>query len=121
MDKTLQKQLTLRITGLRFFGYHGVFDEEKRTGSDYQCDIEIHSTVPDADTLASTYDYTKAMEIVMKHNKHSYDLIETLAADICTEVMLDMRIRSCTVRIRKYVIPVEHTLSYVEAEFTLTR
>jgi dihydroneopterin aldolase len=80
----------LALTGLRAFGHHGVFDDERRDGQEFVVDVELGlDTRPAAtgDDLGATVHYGLLAERL--HDavaSEPVNLIETLAqrlADIC--------------------------------------
>ena len=79
------------LTGLRAYGYHGVFDHEKAQGQDFYVDLIVRGPVAAAaksDDLADTVDYgalaDAAAEIVAGE---PFDLIETLAVTIADRLL----------------------------------
>lgn len=74
---------TLRLNGLKFRGLHGVFEEERISGNDFEIDIIIQASLQEAaisDDLEKTIDYQRvfgAVKSVMEGP--SKQLIEHLA------------------------------------------
>ena len=60
--------LTIELKQLRFFGYHGLFEEEKRTGNEFEISLTLGidpggRIIRD---LADTIDYAAIFELVKK-------------------------------------------------------
>ncbi|MDO4911762.1 MAG: dihydroneopterin aldolase [Corynebacterium sp.] len=81
----------IELTGLECFGYHGVFDSEKRTGQPFIVDLTVWLDTTEAaatDSLDKTINYAELAEIA-----HGIvtgpprDLIETVAAEIADTIM----------------------------------
>jgi 7,8-dihydroneopterin aldolase/epimerase/oxygenase len=115
----------IRIKAIKLFGYHGVYESEKKTGSTFEYDVEIRlfDMAGRNDELTKTLDYTIVLDAVKKINdSKSYNLIESLATDVCEKVVnLLPLIEEVIVRVRKFKLPVEAELSYVEAERRMLR
>ena len=81
----------LTLTGLRGFGHHGVYEEERRDGQPFIVDVTVHLDLSRAgagDALADTIHYGElAEDIVAAIEREPVDLIETLAERIATLVL----------------------------------
>ena len=75
------------IRDLEFIGYHGVFEEEKKLGQKFSISLELTTNLREAglnDDITKTTHYGEVAESVKKiFFQKKYDLIETLAEDIC--------------------------------------
>lgn len=115
----------IRIKSIKLFGYHGVYEIEKKTGSTFEFDVDVRlfDMAGRTDELRETLDYTAILDMVTKiSDSRSYNLIETLATDICSSVIsLSPLIEEAVVRVRKFTLPVEAELTFVEAERRMTR
>ncbi|HEY6172478.1 MAG TPA: dihydroneopterin aldolase [Candidatus Kapabacteria bacterium] len=115
----------IRIKSIKLFGYHGVYEVEKKTGGTFEFDVDVHlfDMAGRTDELAETLDYTAIVDRVTKiSDSRSYNLIETLATDICSSVInLSPLIEEVVVRVRKFTLPLEAELAYVEAERRISR
>ena len=81
---------SIDLTGLAAYGYHGVFDHEKRDGQEFLIDVSLAlDTDPAAasDDVADTVHYGELAErIVAIVEGDPVDLIETLAHRILAAV-----------------------------------
>lgn len=115
----------IRIKSIKLFGYHGVYEIEKKTGSTFEFDVDVRlfDMAGRTDELRETLDYTTILDTVTKiSDSRSYNLIETLATDVCSSVInLSPLIEEVVVRVRKFTLPVEAELAYVEAERRMSR
>lgn len=82
----------ISIKGIKGFGYHGVFDFEKRDGQEFFVDLDIDidlSAASRSDQLTDSVDYSLLTAIAKEAiEKLQFDLIERLAgfiADTITE------------------------------------
>ena len=77
------------LSGLEFYGFHGVFFEEETLGSRFIVDVELYLTLPKEDNLALTVDYGKIYALVrQKVTEERYKLIEVLANTITEDILL---------------------------------
>ncbi|MBU8579052.1 2-amino-4-hydroxy-6-hydroxymethyldihydropteridine diphosphokinase [Brevibacterium luteolum] len=111
----------ITLTGLKVYGYHGVFDFERREGQDFIVDVTLHTDTRAAaasDALVDTADYgTLAEDIAAIIAGEPLNLIETLAeriADHCLTVA-----ESATVTVHKPAAPVP--VAFDDVSVTITR
>jgi dihydroneopterin aldolase len=100
----------IRITGLEAFGYHGVFDYERRDGQQFRIDVVLHLNLRSAaetDDLVETVDYghlaVRLAEIV---RGDPVNLIETLAERLAMSCLVDSRVLAADVAVHKPQAPV---------------
>ncbi|APT85497.1 dihydroneopterin aldolase [Corynebacterium aquilae] len=101
----------IELTGLECFGYHGVFEEEKRTGQPFIVDITcwLDSTPAAAsDNVADTVHYGELAEMAHRIvTGPARDLIETVAAEIADTAMKEWPIlHAVEVTIHKPLAPI---------------
>ena len=81
----------IELTGLECFGYHGVFEEEKRTGQPFIVDITCWSEFAEAaatDDLTKTINYAELADVAAKIIEGpARDLIETVASEVADTIM----------------------------------
>lgn len=111
----------ITLTGLKVYGYHGVFDFERREGQDFIVDVTLQTDTRAAaasDALVDTADYgTLAEDIAAIIAGEPLNLIETLAeriADHCLTVA-----DSATVTVHKPAAPVP--VAFDDVSVTITR
>lgn len=100
------------IENLKIFAYHGVFDEEKRTGQNFYVNAVLELDAEKAgmlDDLSLSEDYGKVcllIESVM--TEASYDLIEAAAQAVACEILRNFPlVRSAEVEIKKPEAPIK--------------
>lgn len=111
------------LTGLRVRGRHGVFEHERRDGQDFLVDITVWMDLDKAaetDDIADTFDYgalaERAAEIV---GGPPCNLIETVAAKVADEVMVDERLYAVEVTVHKPDAPI--SLTFADVSVTARR
>jgi dihydroneopterin aldolase len=100
----------LLLSGMAFFGRHGVLVGERREGQWFVVDVEIDTRTAQAgarrDDLAATVDYREVYGAVRTIIEgRSVRLLETLADAIARRLLQIRRIEGVTVRVRKPAVP----------------
>lgn len=116
----------LTIRSAEFYAYHGVKAEEQALGGKYQVDLDLYYDATQAvinDDVNYALNYEEAMfcieEVIAGE---SYNLIETIANEICNLLMEKFQLlQKATVRVRKMNAPIRRVVSFIEAEQTMTR
>ena len=91
----------LFLSGIRASGHHGARPGEKEEPQELVVDLDIEVTVGD-DEIAGTADYRGITEIVRAIiGERSFDLIETIAAEIADAVLAVDRIVRVTAVVHK--------------------
>ncbi|UCF79606.1 MAG: dihydroneopterin aldolase [Candidatus Eiseniibacteriota bacterium] len=115
----------LRLTGLSFFGHHGVLEAERQLGQRLELDVELHgdfSRCASQDSLREALDYTKAYELVKDVvEQRTFELLEALAHAVAEELLGRLPVNSVVVRVRKPNVPFSASLSNVEVEIERSR
>jgi 7,8-dihydroneopterin aldolase/epimerase/oxygenase len=108
------------IAGLQFYGYHGVGEEERRTGGYYQVDAEIYydlSRAAESDSLSDTIDYGEVFRLLRRMGKQSqHYLLESLAEAMAAAVLDGFPARGVLIRLRKLNLPFDSQVTYVGVE-----
>ena len=104
------------------YGYHGVFDQERRVGAEYELDVDLDMEVPGGcttDDLADAVSYADVYEVVKAEFARPSDLLEHLVARI-SHALLERwpQITVARVRARKLAPPIPGFLG--SAAVTLT-
>lgn len=91
------------LTGMEFFAYHGVYDEEGKLGARFSVDVELHLTLSDADSIRATVDYGRVFALVQEAVTGTrFKLIEALAATICERLLASETLaHAAVVRVHK--------------------
>ena len=100
----------IELRGLTIRGNHGVFDHERQDGQDFIVDVTVWIDLAAAaasDDLADTYDYgVLAQRAAAIIGGEARNLIETVAAEIAEDVMLDERVHAVEVVVHKPQAPI---------------
>lgn len=117
---------TIKLTGLRAFGHHGVFDFEREQGQLFilnaEIEIDAEAAIKD-DDLTKTLNYARLGEF-LKANIESdpVDLLETLVARVAQALLgFDSRIRTVFIEIVKPDAPMDESLGTVSVSTRMSR
>lgn len=86
--KLVTNQVTLR--GLRFHAYHGVLEQEKVVGNDYEVSVKMSYDMRRAiatDHVADALNYAEVYEVVKRVMAQPCQLIERVAWRICVALL----------------------------------
>lgn len=107
----------ITLTGLTVFGYHGVFDFERRQGQEFTIDLALQlslSAAAASDDVVDTVHYGELADRVAGIVAgEPVNLIETLAQRIADATLEDHRVQNVTVTVHKPHAPIEQTFADV--------
>lgn len=106
----------IELTGLECFGYHGVFEEEKKTGQPFIVDVTCWlDTAGIEDDLSRTVNYAELADVAANIVEGpSRDLIETVAEEVAETAMQRFEIlHAIEVTIHKPKAPIPRTFADV--------
>lgn len=116
---------TITLTGLVAYGYHGVFEHEKRDGQEFTIDVSLDVDTRRAatsDDIADTVHYGELADAVVRIvTGERFDLIETLADRLAAAVMEDERVLATAVTVHKPHAPIPHAFTDVSVTARRTR
>jgi len=118
---------TLSVNGMKFLGYHGVQDFEKKEGNDFIVDVTFHTDLSKAgrsDELKDAINYTEVQQLTAQIMEgESVDLIETLCFRIghkLNEYFNDQS-EKIIVEVRKLNPPIKAPIDHTKARMTWPR
>ena len=117
---------TISVTGIVSFGYHGVFDFERRDGQTFSADVRValstNSQAARTDDIADALNYAELGERVKAHlHGEPVNLIETLAENIAQDVLCRFDCAGVEVTVHKPQAPLAHPFSDVACSITRWR
>lgn len=114
---------TVRLSGLRVRGWHGVRETEKKNGQDFVVDMVLDVDVPAAaktDDLSATVDYDAlAHQLAQTIAGPPYQLIETLADRLVGICLQDSRVIAAEITVHKPSAPI--SLDFQDVSVTIRR
>ena len=113
----------ITLTGLRVFGRHGVYDDERRVGQYFVIDFTLRldtRRAAETDDVSETVHYGEAAEQVAAIvSGEPVDLIETLAARIADALLTSPIVSSARVTVHKPDAPIP--LPFTDVAVTVER
>jgi dihydroneopterin aldolase len=110
-----QKADRIELRGLRVLGTHGVLADEQQRAQPFEIDLDLEADLRKAgrsDALADTIDYGElATSVAGVVSGERYALLERLAERIAETALVDERVTSVTVTLRKLRPPVPVDMS----------
>ena len=99
---------TIHFNHLKFFSYHGIHDEERILGNDYEVNVSLSfEAAENITSLKQTINYVSVYQIIKKRMDIPAALLETLAGDLVQKIYsADHRIRSISVSVEKKNPPI---------------
>jgi dihydropteroate synthase len=114
----------IRLDGMEFHAYHGVYEEEGKLGARFVVDVELGLRIGGRDSLKSTVDYGRVYDIVRRAvtEEKRYRLIEALASRIADTLLgVDELVERVTVRVHKPHAPLPGVVRDVSVEVHRSR
>ncbi len=110
----------IRISNMRFYGYHGVDAWERQRGGRFAIDVELYRDLSEAgrtDDLAATVDYKAVYELVNRiQTERQFQLMEALASEVAEGILAQFAVEEVVVRVRKESVPLGGLIDYAEVE-----
>lgn len=101
----------ITLTGVTGFGYHGVFEAERREGQTFSVDIEVIADFEKAvstDDVANTVNYAQLADIAHEAiTGEPFNLIEKLADKIAQGCLEISGVKAVSVTVHKPQAPIE--------------
>lgn len=95
--------MKIRVSGIKMHAFHGVFEEERKKGTQFVVDLcadVLHA--PGTDDLSLTVDYQAMYRIAVEELEQPVNLLETLAQTIAKRILAsETGINKIQVRVHK--------------------
>jgi dihydroneopterin aldolase len=114
------------LTGIHGFGYHGLFEQERKDGQDFFVDLTLVvdlSAAVASDSIEDTVNYADITDLVVQEiTTNPVNLIEKLAARIAERVLNQhIKVQSVVVTVHKPQAPVAAQLKDISVVVTRSR
>jgi len=111
---------TLFLTGMKFYAYHGCFEEEQVVGTHFMLDVALtydaEAAVAD-DDVEKSVNYPLVYKTIQRVMNEPQHLIETVADRIIREIKHDFpQVAHVTVKLCKLNPPLEGKTEYVAVQ-----
>ncbi|MDE0297193.1 MAG: dihydroneopterin aldolase [Candidatus Poribacteria bacterium] len=113
------------LKGIRFHGYHGTSESERRVGQKYEVDVELTfslATAGSTDDIKHTVDYAGVVNLIVKTGtEKSFRLIEALAEQTASRILKRFTVDEVRITVKKLCPPIERSLSYAAVQMCRRR
>ncbi len=101
---------TIQLNNLKFFAHHGVHEEEKVLGGEFEVNALIEFAADGKITkLNETIDYSKIFELIKQRMQQPTALLETVAQDLVYDIYkTNNGITSVDINIKKLNPPISN-------------
>ena len=102
-------EFIIELKGLQFYSFHGLYDEEKKIGSEFVVDVlaKLDSTHHEVSSIDETVNYAEVFSIVKKEMSHPRELLETLTQSIAEKIHSKFSsIKEIEIRVEKKTPPI---------------
>lgn len=110
---------TINLHNLIFHAYHGIHEEEKIVGNEFEVNVSL-SFIADEQitTLEQTINYATVYEIIKQRMQIATPLLETLVQDLTEAIRaFDNRIKSISVSVEKKNPPISNMEGSVSVHY----
>lgn len=116
--------LSIHLHNLLFFAHHGIHEEEKILGNEFELNITIKHLPQQLPVkhMADTIDYVSVYELVKKRMATPTPLLETVVTDIAQKILAQFSLaEEVSISIRKKHPPIPQMEGSVGVSFELKR
>lgn len=116
-------EFTIELRGLQFYSFHGLYDEEKKIGSEFVVDVfaKFPATSHSLTSIDETVNYAAIFEIVKKEMEQPRELLETIAQSMAEKIYNKYSvIKEIEIRIEKKKAPIVGLNGSVAAKYLKT-
>lgn len=81
-------KLTISLRDLRFYAFHGLYAEERRTGNEFRIDLSVTFPAPPkpVTVLEASINYSSLNDLVKDEMQHPRELLETFAMELAERI-----------------------------------
>ncbi|MFV0604217.1 MAG: dihydroneopterin aldolase [Niabella sp.] len=79
-----EKEITIHLTDLRFFAYHGLYEHEKKNGNEFEMNLSLSFQNPDTviSHIKDTVNYADVYDIITMEMQKPRELLETFLEEL---------------------------------------
>ena len=114
------KETTIQLAGMRFYAFHGCFEEEQKIGTHFIVDVTLTydaEAAIDNDDVEKSVNYLLVYRTIQKVMNEPRHLIETVADHIVREIKSDFpQVQHVTVKLCKLNPPLDGKTEYVAVQ-----
>jgi dihydroneopterin aldolase len=96
--------MTIHLNDVQFYGYHGLYEEEKKLGNTFIVNLSI-DFIPGVNKISfiqETIDYVQVYDLLKERMAIPTPLLETIVEDIASRILIEFPIaHKVTIQITK--------------------
>ena len=116
---------TILLSGIEFYGYHGVSEVEREVGHRFEADVELEADERASltDDIADTVDYGAVASLVVEIGRGpSHDTVERLARSVADGLLTQFpAVTEVTIELFKLLPPVPIVVRAAGVRLTVVR
>lgn len=116
--------LTIHLNKLRFFAYHGLYEEETVAGEEFELDVHLQyipATLP-IHHVKETVDYTGVYKLIKERMAKPELFLETLAYHIAEDIFANFpAVLSVDITVTKLRPPVVNFTGNISVQYVVNR
>lgn len=116
--------LTIHLNKLRFFAYHGLYEEETVAGEEFELDVHLQympTTLPIVH-LRETVDYTGVYRLIKERMAKPELFLETLAYHIASDILTHFTaVLSVDITVTKLRPPIVNFTGNISVQYVVQR
>ena len=116
-------EFIIELKGLQFYSFHGLYDEEKKTGGEFVVDVlaKLDSSHHQVSSIEETVNYAEVFAIIKTEMDQPRELLETLTQSIAEKIHHKFSaIKEIEVRVEKKAPPIIGFQGAVAATYRTT-
>lgn len=102
--------MTIELRQLRFYAYHGVYAEERKTGNEFEINLSVtfEPAGEQVKDIGATINYAELVSLVKEQMKQPVGLLETLATGLAAQIKISFpQTKRIRISIAKLHPPIE--------------
>lgn len=112
----MSQQITIQLEKLRFFAFHGLYNEEKQGGNEFEMDLYLSFRQDDGiiTRLDQTLNYAAVYQLLKEEMQRPRELLETFLTEL-GEILKERypRITYIKATLYKLTVPVENFIGKI--------
>ena len=112
--------ITIKLNQLRFFAYHGFYEEEQKLGTEFEINVAVTRAIKPGiiNSLSQTLNYATLYELIGLEMKNPRILLETLAMEIVEQIHHSFEeVKRVEIEITKLHLPIERFSGTASVKF----
>jgi|SRR5690242_3857151 dihydroneopterin aldolase len=116
--------LTIHLTNLQFYAYHGLYEEETAIGGKYEVNVSVSHREAKIPVLHidETIDYTAVYDLIKKHMLRPRHLLEAVATTLAKDLLDTFALADeVNISIKKITPPITGFQGSVSVQYSAKR